>query len=62
MRWLRSAAWTAARVRGEETPFGPYCSGNDNEEEDEDEEEGAITPASHSLPTEDLSSLGDLFS
>jgi hypothetical protein len=40
----------------------PKPSGDGNEEEDEDEEEGEITPYPHSLPPEDLPSLGDLFS
>jgi hypothetical protein len=36
--------------------------GDGDEEEDEDVEEGEITPSPHSLPPEDLPSLGDLFS
>jgi hypothetical protein len=63
-RQLCGAAWVAVRARGggEETPSEPKPSGDGNEEEDEDEEEGEITPCPHSLPPEDLPSLGDLFS
>jgi hypothetical protein len=52
----------AARVQGEETPSEPESSGDDDEEEDKDKEEGKITTSPHSLPPEDLPSLGDLFS
>jgi hypothetical protein len=47
---------------GEYTPSEPESSGGDDEEEDEDMEEGEVTPHPHSLPPEDLHSLGDLFS
>jgi hypothetical protein len=47
---------------GEETPSVPESSGDGYEEEGEDEEEGEIAPTPHSLPPEDLPSLGDLFS
>jgi hypothetical protein len=60
-RWLRSAAWTALRARGEETPSEPKSSGNEEEDDDEDEVEGEVSPSSHSSPPEDLPSLGDLF-
>jgi hypothetical protein len=53
---------TRARGGGEETPFEPESSRDDNEEEDKDEEEGEITPSPYSSPPEDLASLGDLFS
>jgi hypothetical protein len=56
-RWLRSTSQTTARARREETPSEPESSGD----EDEDKE-GEITPSPHSLPPEDLPSLGDLFS
>jgi hypothetical protein len=33
-----------------------------DEEQGKDEEQGEITPSPHSLPLEDIPSLGDLFS
>jgi hypothetical protein len=57
-----SAAWAAARARGQETPSEPESSGGDNEEDDKDGEEGEVTPPPHSPLPEDLPSLGDLFS
>jgi hypothetical protein len=52
----------AARAWGEDTPSNPESLGGDDEEEDEDREEGEVTPPPHSLPPEDLPSLGDMFS
>jgi hypothetical protein len=52
----------ATRVRGEDTPSEPESSGGDDEEEDEDVEEGEVTPPPHSLPPEDLLSIGHIFS
>jgi hypothetical protein len=57
-----SAAWAAARARGEETPFELESLGGDDEEADEDKEEGEVTPPPHSLPPEDFPSFGALFS
>jgi hypothetical protein len=66
-RPLWSAAQAAVRAPGggeggEETPSELESLGDGDEEEDEDVEEGDITPSPHSLPPEDLPSLGDLFS
>jgi hypothetical protein len=49
-------------VWGEESPYEPESLGGGIKEEDEDKEEGEVTPPPHSLPPEDLPSLGDLFS
>jgi hypothetical protein len=45
-----------------DTASEPKSLGGDDEEEDEDREEGEVTPPPHSLPLEDLPSLGDIFS
>jgi hypothetical protein len=50
-----------ARARGEDTSSEPESSKGDNEEEDEDGKELEVTPPPHSLPPEDLPSLGDIF-
>jgi hypothetical protein len=52
---------SSGRRQGRDTPFEPESSGGDGEEEDEDGEEGEVTPPPHSLLSEDLPSLGDVF-
>jgi hypothetical protein len=46
---------------GEDTPSEPECLRGHDEDEDEDGEEGEETPPPHSLLSEDLPSLGDIF-
>jgi hypothetical protein len=58
--WI--ATWMAMRDRGEDTPFEPESSGEDNKEENGDGEEGEVNPAPHSPPREALPLLGDIFS
>jgi hypothetical protein len=48
--------------RGEDAPSEPKSLRGDIEEEKKDKEEGDVTPPPHSLPHEDLPSVGDLFS
>jgi hypothetical protein len=53
---------SSGKGTGMDTPSKPKSSGGDDEEEDEVIEEGEVTSPPHSLPREDLPSLGDIFS
>jgi hypothetical protein len=55
-----SGIWTAARVRGEDTPSKSNSLGDDDEEDD-DEDEGGIIFSPCSPSPENLPSPGDLF-
>jgi hypothetical protein len=50
------------RDQGEDTPFEPESSGEDNKEENGNGEEGEVNPAPNSPPREALPLLGDIFS
>jgi hypothetical protein len=50
------------KAQGEDTPFEPESSGQDEEKEDEDGEEGEVTPPPHSSLHEALPLFRDIFS